>query len=201
MSVYMCRRFLKRYVGLISATLFMVLVPLICMASGGGEGGEEGPDWVNFGWRVLNFAVIAGVLYWLLADKVKSFFGGRREDIQTALEEARRAKEAAERKFEEYSAKLDKATEEIEGVYEVIRAQGLAEKEKILEDARKAAEKMKEDTQARIEQELKKASHQLRMEAVQLSVQVAEDILRRNVTPEDHENMVKDYLDKVVRKH
>ena len=60
---------------------------------------------------------------------------------------------------------------------------------------------MKEDTQARIEQELKKASQQLRMEAVQLSVHVAEDILKRNITPEDHQSMVKDYLDKVVRKH
>jgi F-type H+-transporting ATPase subunit b len=39
------------------------------------------------------------------------------------------------------------------------------------------------------------------MEAVQLSVQLAEDILKRNITPEDHEVMVKDYMDKVVRKH
>ena len=186
--------------GQISAFLFfMILVPSIVMASGGG--GEEGPNWVDFGWRSLNFIVLVGVLYYLLASKIKSFFGGRREEIKTALEEARLAKEAAERKFEEYATKLDKATEEIDGVYEMIKAQGQAEKEKILEDARKAAEKMKEDTQARIEQELKKASNQLRLEAVHLSVQLAEDILKRNVTPEDHESMVKDYLDKVVRKH
>jgi F-type H+-transporting ATPase subunit b len=179
----------------------MILLSSVALASGGGEGGAEGPDWKNFGWRVLNFAVLMGLLYWLLADKIKSFFGGRREDIKKALEEARLAKEEAQRKFEEYSTKLDKATGEIEGLYEAIKAQGLAEKEKMLEDAKKAAEKMKEDTQVRIEQELKKASYQLRMEAVQLSVQLAEDILKRNITPEDHENMVKDYMDKVVRKH
>jgi len=185
----------------VSAFLFfVVLVPSAVLAAEGGHGGE-GPDWVNFGWRVLNFGVLVGLCYWLLADKIKDFFGGRREEIKTALEEAKLAKEAAERKFEEYSIKLDKATDEIEGVYAMIKAQGLAEKEKIVEDAKKAAEKMKEDTQARIEQEFKKASSQLRLEAVQLSVQVAEDILKRNITPEDHENMVKDYLDKVVRKH
>ena len=83
----------------------------------------------------------------------------------------------------------------------MIKSQGEAEKQKILEDAKKAAEKMKEDTQARMEQEFQKASRQLRMETIQLSVQVAEDILKRNIKPEDHENMVKDYLDKVVRKH
>jgi len=180
---------------------FIILAPSALMASGGGEHGGEGPDWVNFGWRVFNFLTLAGLLWYLLASKVKAFFGGRREEIKTALEEARLAKEEAQRKFEEYSSKLDKATGEIEGLYEMIKSQGLAEKEKILEDAKKAAEKMKEDTQARIEQEFKKASSQLRMEAVQLSVQMAEDILKRNVTVEDHENMVKDYLDKVVRKH
>ena len=193
---------LKGYCGRIAAVLcFSVLVPLVAMAAEGGGHGEEGTDWVNFGWRVLDFIILVGLFYWLLASKVKSFFSGRREEIKTTLEEARLAKEAAEHKFKEYSEKLDKASKEIEGVYEMIRAQGQAEKEKILEDARKAAVKMKEDTQARIEQELKKASQQLRMEAVQLSVHVAEDILKRNITPEDHESMVKDYLDKVVRKH
>ena len=188
---------------LISAAFlfFIILAPSALMASGGGEHGGEGPDWVNFGWRVFNFVTLAGLLWWLLASKVKAFFGGRREEIKTALEDARLAKEEAQRKFEEYSSKLDKATGEIEGLYEMIKSQGLAEKEKIIEDAKKAAEKMKEDTQARIEQEFKKASSQLRMEAVLLSVQMAEDILKRNVTVEDHENMVKDYLDKVVRKH
>jgi F-type H+-transporting ATPase subunit b len=60
---------------------------------------------------------------------------------------------------------------------------------------------MKQDAQARIEQELQKASSQLRIEAVQLSVQMAEQILKRNITEKDHEAMVKEYMDKVVSKN
>ena len=60
---------------------------------------------------------------------------------------------------------------------------------------------MKEDTQARVEQELKKASNLLRAEAVKLSVEMAEELLKRNITAADHDDMVKDYLDKVVSKH
>jgi F-type H+-transporting ATPase subunit b len=60
---------------------------------------------------------------------------------------------------------------------------------------------MKEDAQARIEQELNKASGQLRSEAVALSVQMAEEILKRNITAKDHEAMVREYMDKVVNKH
>jgi F-type H+-transporting ATPase subunit b len=41
----------------------------------------------------------------------------------------------------------------------------------------------------------------LRTEAVKLSVEMAEELLKRNITPADHDIMVKDYLDKVVSKH
>ena len=105
------------------------------------------------------------------------------------------------KKFKEYSLRLDKATEEIKNIFEMIKAQGLTEKEKIIEDAKKAAAKMIEDTQMRMEQELKAARNQLRAEAAALSVSMAEELLKNNITPELHENMVKDYLDKVVKKH
>jgi F-type H+-transporting ATPase subunit b len=166
-----------------------------------GSGESKGHNWVDFAWRALNFLVLAGFLYWLLAKKIKEFFAGRRDDIKIALSQAMAAKEEAEKKYKEYTAKLEKATEEIAGISEMIKAQGLAEKERILEDAKKAAVKMKEDTQARVEQELKKAGNLLRTEAVKLSVEMAEELLKRNITPADHDIMVKDYLDKVVSKH
>lgn len=168
-------------------------------ASGGG--GEEGPNWFGFAWRLLNFLVLIGILYWLLASKVRAFLTGRREGIKTALSEAVSAQEAAEKKFREYSEKLDKATEEIEQLGEMIRFQGLVEKERILEEARKAAVKMKEDTETRLEQEFSKAGRDLRIEAVRLSTQMAEELLMRHIKAEDHETMVKDTIEKVVNKN
>ena len=171
-------------------------------ASGGGEtGGQEGPNWLNFFWRSVNFIVLAGVIYWLLAKKTKEFFAGRHKGIRTALAEAAAAREAAEKKFQEYSAKLDKATGEIEQISAMIRSQGLSEKERIIAEAKKAAEKMKEDTQTRIEQEFKKASQQLQSETVRLSTQMAEELLRKHIQAKDHEAMVEDYIAKVVSKN
>lgn len=184
---------------LISCLIPCIFWSTMAYASGGGEtGGQEGPNWSNFFWRSINFLVLAGVLYWLLAKKVKAFFTGRRDGIRTALTEAEIAREAAENKFREYSAKLDKATGEIEQIGEMIRSQGLSEKERIIAEAGKAAEKMKEDTQTRIEQEFAKASQQLRSEAVRLSTQMAEELLQKHIQAADHEAMVKDYIAKVV---
>ena len=191
------RSFVKSFAWIIVSVLIMAVD--VYASAGGGE--SKGHNWVDFAWRALNFLVLAGFLYWLLAKKIKEFFAGRRGDIKIALEQAMTAKEEAEKKYKEYTAKLEKATEEIAGISEMIKAQGLAEKERILEDAKKAAVKMKEDTQARVEQELKKAGNLLRTEAVKLSVEMAEELLKRNITPADHDIMVKDYLDKVVSKH
>ena len=182
-------------------TACLFLLTAVYAAGGGDTEGHEGPNWLNFFWRSVNFIVLAGVIYWLLAKKVKEFFTGRHREIRTALAEAAAAREAAEKKFGEYSAKLDKATEEIEQISEMIRSQGLSEKERMITEAKKAAEKIKEDTQTRIEQEFKKASHQLRSETVRLSTQMAEELLRKHIQSTDHDAMVKDYITKVVTKN
>ena len=142
-------------------TLIMTVAFALCFtlsyASAGGGEAEGGKNWSDFGWRAFDFAVLAGLLYWLLAGKVKEFFSERRKSVKTSLEKVEAAKEEAKRKFAEYDAKLDKAAEEIREMAETIRSQGLREKERIIADALRTAEKMKEDARKRMEQEMKKA--------------------------------------------
>ncbi len=159
---------------------------------------EEAELWLGWILKTFNFVVLVGFLYWLLASKIKDFFSGRRVEIKESLEKAVERKAEAEKKYREYSEKLDKASLEIDGIFEMIKAQGITEKQKIIEDAEKTAKKMKEDASARIEQEMKKATEQLKAQAVELSVQMAEEILKRSITKDDHKAMVEDYINKVV---
>jgi F-type H+-transporting ATPase subunit b len=183
-------------------SLFLVLlVSATGVYASSSEGGNDLKKWTDLAWKTFNFAVLVGFLYWLLAAKIKAFFVDRRKDIKESLENTSKQKNEAEKKYREYSEKIDKASLEIDGIFEMIKAQGVAEKQKIVEDAQKVAQKMKEDAKTRIEQELQKASSQLRIEAVQLSVKMAEQILKRNITEKDHEAMVREYMDKVVSKN
>ena len=183
--------------------LGIVLVAVVAWASG--EGGEHAADhkaeMIDFGWRVANFAVLLFILYKLMWKKMKTFFAGRREGIKASLEEAEVVKAEAEKKFKEYDIKLKKAEEEIQSISEMIKAQGEEEKKRIIADAERSAVKMKEDAKARMDQELKKARNELRLEASELAVQMAEDILKKKVTKEDHESMVREYLDRMVKKN
>jgi len=74
---------------------------------------EGGTDIVQ---RTVNFVIFAGILWYLLAEPVKNFFGGRSQDIadelqkvQDRLKESKQAKEAAQAKVTE----AEKLAEEI----------------------------------------------------------------------------------------
>lgn len=189
------------------AKIFIRLFPIIStilpltLAHASGGGAEEGSGWVGFSWKLLNFLVLAGIIYWLAAKKANEFFSGRQQRIKTSLAGAVTAREDAARKSREYEAKLDHATGEIDELVRIIEGQGLAEKGRIIEEARKAAEKMKEETRTRMEQEYSNASRQLTIEVVRLSAQLAEGLLQKNIRAEDHDVMVRDYIEKVVRKN
>ncbi|MCF8054168.1 MAG: F0F1 ATP synthase subunit B [Deltaproteobacteria bacterium] len=151
-------------------------------------------------WRTVNFLVLVGLLYYFLADKVRHFFSERREGIKHSLEKADEERKEAKNMYSTYSEKIEKASGEIEKIAESIKTQGTAERDKIIAEAVKMAQKIKEDTKARMEQEYKEASAKLRKEAVQLSVAMAEEILRRKITAEDNEVIVQEYIEKVVVK-
>ncbi|MBN2284084.1 MAG: ATP synthase F0 subunit B [Deltaproteobacteria bacterium] len=166
--------------------------------------GEHGGGYhkvIDFGWRLLSFIILAAILYKLTAKGIKGFFVGNREAVVVSLKEAEEMRAEAEKKLQEVNEKIEKASAEIENIAAMIKAQGVSEKEKIVEDAKKTAEKMKEDATTRIDQEFKKAVAQLRVEATELSVQMAEEILKKNVTKEDHDAMVKDFIDRMVTRN
>lgn len=170
----------------------------LAAASEGAEGEHAGKNWADFGWRFFNFIVLAGLFYRLLAKKARDFFTGRRNDLKKALADALVAKEDAARQLKESTERVEKAAEEIRSATESIRVQGLREKERIVADAVKTAGKMKDDTRKRLEQEFRTASNLLKAEAVDLSLKMSEEILRKSIGAQDHNAMVKDTIDKVL---
>lgn len=82
--------------------LTLVMMSVFAFASDGSEGGT---DIVQ---RTVNFIIFAGILYYLLADPIKSFFQGRSADIRAELDrvqekmkESKTAKEGALQKIED----------------------------------------------------------------------------------------------------
>lgn len=59
--------------------------------------------------RTVNFIIFAGVLWYLLADKIKAFFAGRSLDIQGELDKVQETLKASEDKVNEAQKQLEDA--------------------------------------------------------------------------------------------
>lgn len=181
----------------------VVLLASSGFASEGGEGAhhaDSGAQMKDFGWRVLNFAVLAGVIVWALkkAD-VKGSLAARQADIEKSLKDAEAARDAAEAKLREYSVKLDQASKEIDELHAAIVREGEQEKNRIIAEANAAAAKIVAQAALSAEQETVKARNELRAEAARLAVEIATGKLAGAIQKNDHDRFVGEYLDKVVQ--
>ncbi len=173
----------------------------------GEHGGHEGHHGLthmqimNFVWHCLNFSILAFVLFRLLKKPIGDALRGRREEIENSFSDLEEKRREAERKYAEYEKKLSKMDEEAERILQSFIAQGEAEKEKIIQQARDAAERIKMQAELYIEQELDKARQELKREVAEMSVDLAGDIIKKNLNEQDHHKLISEYLEKVVTKN
>jgi F-type H+-transporting ATPase subunit b len=169
-------------------------------AHGGGHGGAA--QWKDFMWRCIDFAALVLIMVWAVkkAD-MKKALADRQAGIDKALREADELKSAAEKKFAEYNARLAQANKEAEELQKIIREDGLAEKARIVAEAKVAAERIKDQAKVMADQEIARARAELRAEASHLAVQLAEQTLKGAMGPADQDRLVGEYLTKVVELH
>jgi F-type H+-transporting ATPase subunit b len=164
------------------------------------EGGEHaGPSkWPDFFYRLLNFAIMVGALYFVARKPIRQFFAKRTETIANTLAELEAKKKEAEKTYQEYRQKLAQLDEETARILQEYVEQGEAEKAKIIANAEKATAEMRQQAELTIQQEIKSAKAELQQEIVELSVAAAEIMLKDKIEAEDHRKLVDDFMTKVV---
>lgn len=181
----------------------IVLAASAGFASEGGEGAhhaDTGAQLKDLGWRVLNFIVLLGILgYAIKKADVKGSMAARQSQIEKDLRDAQEGKAAAEAKLTEYGSRLEQATKEIDEIQAAIIREGEQEKERIIAEARIAAQKIAAQAAQSAEQETVKARAELRAEAARLAVAIATGKLTGAIQKADHDRFIGEYLDKVVQ--
>ncbi len=172
------------------------LLPALVFASTEGGHGEEASS-SGMLWKVINFSILMVGFYLAWTKSIKGIFLKKREEIKNGLKDAKAAKDAAEKKIEEYKGKLAGLEGRLKEVAEEIRREGKAEKERALADSRAAIERLKEQANFTIEQEIKKAKIEIRREVAGLAVDMARELLARELKAEDQERLIKGSIDKL----
>src|SRR5690606_6674837 len=110
------------------------------------------------------------------------------------MEEARRLKAEADVKYAQYSERIDNLDAELERLREELRRSGMDERDRIVGEASRKAEKMREEARFLIDQQMKQLRQDLTREAIEAAVAAAELVLTQGTTPQDQERLAKDYL-------
>lgn len=152
----------------------------------------------DFLWRVLNLAILLWVIIKFAGKPVREFFAGRRETLLQGVQEAQEAKAAAENIFNEYQAKLAGLEDELQEMEKRAQLEAEREKERMRQETETLVAKLQQQARQMADQEVATARRTLRNEAARLAVEVAERLVKENVTDADRKLMVENYLEKVV---
>lgn len=174
------------------AGLLLFILPLLPTIASASEAGGHGGSGST--WKIINFVILVVGIVIVWNKIIKKALNKRGSDIQAQINEANAAKEAAERKAEEYRQKFSSLQSRINEIHNELRLEGEAEKKRIEEEAQKASVKLKEQAKLAAEQEIKKARLEIREEVAELSVKLAQELLKKELKPEDQERLVKGYL-------
>ncbi len=179
----------------------LVLLPAVVLASGGGGHADSGVILKDFAYRCFNFALLVGLVAYFVTKPIRKGLKGRTEEIEKTLADAQAAKEAAEAKHLEYSEKLAKATEEIASITDSIRREGELERDKIIAAAKELAINVEQEAENKAAGVVTKARTELREEAASLAVELAKDMLIKQVSADDQKRLVDEYMQKVGELH
>lgn len=159
-----------------------------------GEKEAEEPASPPFVFMLINFGIfllILGKTLWPAAQKMSA---ERHDQINTALEEARKLREQAQKKLSEYEARIKDVDAEVKKIVDDIRAGADEDKKRILENAERQAKQMKHDAELRIAAEIEMARHSLAKEVAAAASTATEKLLKDKTTSDDQKKLVGNFI-------
>ena len=203
MKYSMIRRSKARLGKQLALILPFLFAATVCWASGGG-GGEHGGEgggisWSTTDWaRVLNFVVLVSVLFFLLRKIVRDALKKRIDDISDELRTLESKRDEAEASLKACLDRVAGLEDETAKIIESYRKQGEEARTRILEEAKKSAERLEVQARKNIEHEFENAKKAIKEEIIAEALMKAESLIASGITADDQERLVDEYLKKVV---
>ena len=164
--------------------------------------GAEGAGWQAFlplGTiaKIVNLVIFVGALYFLLRKPLAEAFRARREGIRQQLMRAQEERNEALAKLEEVEGRLSRLDAEVEAIRAQAQKEAAEERVRIERSTEEDIRKLREQAQREIESASKAARAELRAYAAEQSVRMAEELIRREIKPEDDARLISGYVEEL----
>jgi F-type H+-transporting ATPase subunit b len=150
----------------------------------------------------FDMSIYSAIVFCLLLAILAKFAWGpishglekREQTIEAKIQEAHRAAEQATAQLKEYEARLAIASEEAGKIVGQARKDAEAAKEKIMAETQAAAQRERDRAVADIAAAKNQALQEIAAKSVDTAVALAGNIIRREVKPDDHRELIADAL-------
>ncbi len=181
-----------------SACLLVSFAASAQLALASGEGGAEpslfAGDYGNAIWTLVIFVTVIFVLGKFAWGPILKGLQQREEFIRDSLTSAKTEREEARNLLNEYTDQLNKAREDASAIVDEGRRDAEEVKKRVAQEARVEADAIISRAKREIELARDSAVKELHSRTIELAASVAGKIVRRQLTPADH----KDLLDEAI---
>jgi len=137
-------------------------------------------------WKFFNLFLFVGLLVFALKKfNLSEAFRTRGETIKAELEKARTERDAALAKLKEVEERIAGLNQQVSSIKDRSKAEAREEEKRIAQSTREEISKLSVQAQREIENAGKAARNDLRKFAAEQSVRMAEELIRREIRPED----------------
>ncbi len=150
---------------------------------------------IIFTW--VNMFILFLIVKKLLFKPVNNMLQQREDEIKKIYDDANTANEKAENLEKEYSEKMAQARDEAGGIIKQATETAQKREEEIVADAQDKADSIMKKAEEEIELERKKAYREIKGEISDISVAIAGQLVKRELTVRDHDSLIQDFIESV----
>lgn len=143
--------------------------------------------------KIANFAILAGVLVYYLRAPFSTYLASRGTAIRSDLVAASELRATATAQLAEIERKLQSLPAELAALKTQGAEDVAAEQARIARTAAAERDRLIQQTRREIDMRLQVARRELTQHAAQLAIQVAEERIKRTITPDDQLRLVERY--------
>ena len=144
---------------------------------------------------IANLFILVLSLKKFLWKPVKKVVAERQNQVESIYREATDSRDAAERDRLLYEEKLNNAQNEAEDIVRTATQKADRLSDEIVNEAKQKAVQTMKRAEEDIELEKKKAMNELKNEISDISVQIAESVVGREINEEDHRELIDSFID------
>jgi len=150
-----------------------------------------------FTFQLINFAVVALILWFLILKPLTSKLTERQKKIEESLDNAERVEENLKKSEKNYQEKIDKAKVEANRIVEKSAIEATKVGETMKEKAKEEIENLVKQAKKNIEIEKQEAVQELKSETADLVILAVEKILEAKMNDKNDKKIIEDVLKKL----